>query len=861
LPSSTFYIHHRFRDFLKSIKVKELISVQFLINFVGWLGSFFLFTVTLESGLDFLFFIVHIIFWFRFNKDVVTKIKPPVELLLLLSLVFYSIDIFLLHSLFDPETNSLVFGPASSVFNKFFVAFEILLFGLILVRNNKDKQGVLVAYAFLGFITLQLVSLHNMYYLYILGFFIFFALLKRTIWLESLTKTELWIFWIISLGLFSGFQNVSFFEKVIVDQSASSSLQIFTPYFLHFLIKIYLFALIVKIPIVQIYNFAGLSRKLRISSLFQSTVPQFIQLVVLLFIFYSFISGWQSQNLRQALYTEIENIQSENLNSNLTVFSIPFDENSPIFQFEGYQPFRFSKRFPEVGIVEIKKLQVIQNENQTDQFFYFKSSDSLSQSLAFVKIDQAFIKHISGNLNVLLNTGIISYSYKFLPWQEFIFKFDFLQDDNKIKIFPFALVSNCKTWAIRSEINENEGENHNKEVTVREGLLDSPQFGVGRVIIPIVNNSESDGSYFTFDIYYSIKNISFGSPLFALLAMSVLLFFLINTFVIRRVISFGEQINKIIVQKFSVLKEGIREIASGNLNYKVELEGEDEFVELADHFNQMGERLQETIEDAREKDRLDHELRIARQVQLSLLATQLPSAPGYQIVASLKTATEVGGDFYDVIQLDSERFLFTIGDVSGKGSSAAFYMAQFLSLLRFAPQFTEQPEEIASRLNQYFSNHVKDRQIFVTAIIGILDCRENKVQLIRAGHTLPILLPGNSEREIEDINVKGIGIGLTKSKEIFIGILETKEIDLEKNDVLIFSTDGVVEAACPGSQLQDTPEMKFYGEERYKKILEECRGNSAKYILEELSQDLDRFYRSDPRVDDHTFLIIQRENH
>ena len=153
------------------------------------------------------------------------------------------------------------------------------------------------------------------------------------------------------------------------------------------------------------------------------------------------------------------------------------------------------------------------------------------------------------------------------------------------------------------------------------------------------------------------------------------------------------------------------------------------------------------------------------------------------------------------------------------------------------------------------------RQIFVTAIVGILDCKENKIQFIRAGHTLPILLPGDPQKEIEDLNVKGIGIGLTKSKEIFIGILETKEISLEKNDILIFCSDGVVEAACPVSQFQENPEMKFYGEKRFKRVLEENRGNSAKHILEELSQDLDRFYGRDPRVDDHTFLIIQRENH
>lgn len=85
----------------------------------------------------------------------------------------------------------------------------------------------------------------------------------------------------------------------------------------------------------------------------------------------------------------------------------------------------------------------------------------------------------------------------------------------------------------------------------------------------------------------------------------------------------------------------------------------------------MGERLKATIAEAREKERLAFELQSAREVQLSLLPRRLPEIPGYRIAAGLHTATEVGGDFYDVLPLGKERFLITIGDVSGKGSSAA----------------------------------------------------------------------------------------------------------------------------------------------------------------------------------------------
>ncbi|MEZ4764288.1 MAG: hypothetical protein R3C26_14245 [Calditrichia bacterium] len=94
----------------------------------------------------------------------------------------------------------------------------------------------------------------------------------------------------------------------------------------------------------------------------------------------------------------------------------------------------------------------------------------------------------------------------------------------------------------------------------------------------------------------------------------------------------------------------------------------------------MGERLKETMEERREKDRL-HELQNARDVQIGLLPHHLPQTPGFEVAAVLHTATEVGGDFYDIFSVNNDadgtptRILFTIGDVSGKGSSAALYMA------------------------------------------------------------------------------------------------------------------------------------------------------------------------------------------
>jgi serine phosphatase RsbU (regulator of sigma subunit) len=279
-------------------------------------------------------------------------------------------------------------------------------------------------------------------------------------------------------------------------------------------------------------------------------------------------------------------------------------------------------------------------------------------------------------------------------------------------------------------------------------------------------------------------------------------------------------------------------------------------VELAGHFNEMGERLKIKIEEAREKDRLDQELKIARQVQFNLLPRSIPDISGYKIAASLQTATEIGGDFYDILPLERNRYLYSIGDVSGKGSSAAFYMAQFISLLRISHQFTDDPRKIAEQINKYFVSHVSDHQIFVTAIIGFLHASTNRIRFIRAGHVKPIIIRGEQDVKISDISLSGIGIGLTKEQNTFKNALSIHEMVLKEGDKIVFYTDGLVEAARLSHEISG--KMDVYGEERLMKMLLKHRNKNASEIMKEILNDLHLFYEGNAIVDDYTLLIIHR---
>jgi serine phosphatase RsbU (regulator of sigma subunit) len=273
----------------------------------------------------------------------------------------------------------------------------------------------------------------------------------------------------------------------------------------------------------------------------------------------------------------------------------------------------------------------------------------------------------------------------------------------------------------------------------------------------------------------------------------------------------------------------------------------------------MGSQLQKKIDEGRIKDRLEQELKIARDVQLSLLPKILPDPEGYQIAATMRTANEVGGDFYDVIALDKKRYLLIIGDVSGKSTSAAFYMAQCVSLIRFAIQFSDNPQEIFLRLNAYFSDPSIDKQIFVTAIIALLDTQKNSVIIFRAGHNHPIYVPAKSGTKLREIKTSGLGIGLERQGKIFQKTLKSELIKFQPGDTLVFYTDGLVEAATYKTPNKSpSKQAQFFGEERFLEALKNTRMKDPEGIINSINNEISTFHGDTPLIDDLTLLVIKR---
>jgi serine phosphatase RsbU (regulator of sigma subunit) len=712
---------------------------------------------------------------------------------------------------------------------------------LILVMNSEKnsldaRRGILIIYTLMGiFIHHFIIYEHHFYHL-LFQFILFFILLKRTIWVEHLKKKQLALYFFIFLIIYSNISDPEGFDSFADAnrQEASFSLLLY----LHYLIKLYFLALMVKIPIVAIFNHARLSRKLWIAGLFQSTFPQIIQFLFLVLIFCFFLSGWQAQNFLNSFNELRDELVSGSPPPNISINEQYIDSDSPYIYLEDYQAVRFLPNYPDMGILSLPGSQ-----EETDYYIYMK----ILNNITLVKVDQKFCAQLTDKMNSVGGSGLLLYPFAPRPLMEYLYSVGFWQEHNYLKIFPLGLISNNQTWSIKSVVVDKD------VVHVESRYSNEDRYMVlGRVFLPIVNNNPQAYTYFAFDIYHESQNGYIDSNTTRILLGLLFIFLLLNALVIRRVGRFGAQINKIIIQKFGQLKNGIREISTGNLDYKVHLEGEDEFVEFANHFNSMSDKLKQTIEESKEKERLDHELKMAREVQLSLLPKSLPEVAGYALAPSIQTATEVGGDFYDLISLSDKKIYFTIGDVSGKGSSAAFYMAQFLSLLRYSIQFTQKPDEIAIRMNHYFTKNIQDRKIFITAILGILDAAKHTLTFVRAGHTNPILVPGSSDQRIEEISINGLAIGLTDDSTLFRKSLPVFEYKLASKDKIVFFTDGIVEATIHGGKEQ-------YSEADLRKIINENRDKDPKSLVEIISRDLDRFYNNNPRVDDHTLLIISKQ--
>lgn len=253
----------------------------------------------------------------------------------------------------------------------------------------------------------------------------------------------------------------------------------------------------------------------------------------------------------------------------------------------------------------------------------------------------------------------------------------------------------------------------------------------------------------------------------------------------------------------------------------------------------------EYVEELAQEQRIKQELRIARDVQQSFLPVETPQFKNLDLAAICKPAYETGGDYYDFVQLDDHRIAVTIGDVSGKGIQAAFYMTFIKGILHSLCREFDSPAEILKKVNRLFYDNAQ-RGTFISLVYGIIDLEKRTFRFARAGHN-PILKVDGNNANLEELKPEGIGIGLSKDR--FDEHLEEVELSIEDNNVIVLYTDGIVEA------LSDS--QKFYGTNRLNAMIKQNVHKSANEILERLSQDLRSFIGKAKQHDDMTIMVMK----
>ena len=247
-----------------------------------------------------------------------------------------------------------------------------------------------------------------------------------------------------------------------------------------------------------------------------------------------------------------------------------------------------------------------------------------------------------------------------------------------------------------------------------------------------------------------------------------------------------------------------------------------------------------------ERQRLQRELEIAKEVQMSFLPDKMPTINGLEIAARCLPALEVGGDYYDFVHLGNDKLGLVIGDVSGKGTQAAFYMTLTKGFLRAVSRQQNSPKQIMREMNTLFFENAR-RDTFVSMVYALFDIKQNKITIARAGHN-PILKISTDEEELKIIQPAGLALGLEKG-EVFDEIIEETALPLHKDDVYVFYTDGVNEAMDSSG--------KEFGEERLHRALIQNRNLPVKDILERVYKEVYKFSGKEGQHDDMSMIIVR----
>jgi phosphoserine phosphatase RsbU/P len=296
------------------------------------------------------------------------------------------------------------------------------------------------------------------------------------------------------------------------------------------------------------------------------------------------------------------------------------------------------------------------------------------------------------------------------------------------------------------------------------------------------------------------------------------------------------------------LTEMTRRIAGGDFNQRIDIPAKNEIGVLAASFNEMTRRLNESIEHLKEttaaKERIESELKIAHEIQMSMVPKIFPPFPDrseFDIFATLVPAKEVGGDLYDFFFIDDDHLCFAVGDVSGKGVPASLFMAVTKTLFKATAGNGGSPGEILARLNMEICGD-NESCMFVTLFCGILNIRTGQVDYSNGGHNLPYHFSKGRVKPLQSTG--GRALGLVEKTDY-----RSERLVLGPGESLFLYTDGVTEAMNATGAL--------FSDQRLEEVLTRIHLSAPRQLIREVVDEVKAFSAGVPQWDDITALALQ----
>jgi sigma-B regulation protein RsbU (phosphoserine phosphatase) len=344
---------------------------------------------------------------------------------------------------------------------------------------------------------------------------------------------------------------------------------------------------------------------------------------------------------------------------------------------------------------------------------------------------------------------------------------------------------------------------------------------------------------------------TFQDVLVNLLIINVIVFFVVEVIVVI----IGITMTRSITGAVHRLYEGTRKIMAGDFSHRIEVKGKDQLADLGVSFNQMTSNMQRLLEVAREKERLQSEIEIAREVQNQLYPRQVPASRTLRLTAVCQPARMVSGDYYDYETMREAQIALAIGDVAGKGISAALLMATLQSSLRTQLQTWREiaaggngayprvvsTSSVVSHLNSQLYSYTSLEK-YATFCLGVYDEPSGSFTYTNAGHLPPLLVRGG---ESVRLDVNGTVVGAFPTAPY-----DESRVELQAGDLLVFFSDGVTE-----------PENEYgemFGEDRFTDLV--CRNShlSEDKIVELVISSVRQWTASEELQDDMTLLLAKR---